>query len=57
VERAFLVQLTDDSDVGGRVVRGRVEHVRSGEAARFQSLTELAAFMHDVVQQFGRTSS
>lgn len=48
VSRAFLVQLAADCEPGGQVVRGRVEHVRSGEAMRFASLPELAAFMFDV---------
>ena len=37
-ERAFVVQFRGPS-------AGRVEHVRSGEAARFETRDELLAFM------------
>jgi hypothetical protein len=49
VGRAFLVQLASDCDPNGEAIRGRVEHVRSGEASRFCSLPELAAFMLGVL--------
>jgi len=55
VGRAFLVQLASDCDPGGDGVRGRVEHVRTGEAARFQSLPELLTFMLGVLKQTGNT--
>lgn len=51
VGRAFLVQLASDCDPAGDGVRGRVEHVRTGEAARFQSLPELVTFMLGVLKQ------
>jgi hypothetical protein len=54
VGRAFLVQLAGDCDPAGSAMRGRVEHVRSGEAARFQSLPELATFMLGVLRQVGK---
>jgi hypothetical protein len=57
VSRAFLVQLAADCEPGGQTLRGRVEHVRSGEAARFQSLPELATFMRDVLRQGAKASS
>jgi len=57
VSRAFLVQLAADCKPEGHIVRGRVEHVRSGEAAHFQSLPELAAFMLEVLRQGERASS
>ncbi len=45
VSRSFLVHLRTDADIPrGRVV-GRVEHVRSGDAAHFQSLDELMSFI------------
>ena len=42
--RRFLVQLRIDADLANGVCRGRVQHVRSGEAAHFDSLEELATF-------------
>ena len=43
--RAFVVQLRAETDIkAGRLI-GRVEHVVSGEAARFRSVHELLAFM------------
>jgi hypothetical protein len=41
-ERAFVVQFRGPS-------AGRVEHVRSGEAARFESREELLAFIDRVL--------
>lgn len=42
---AFVVQLRSDSDVPGRRLRGRVEHVKSGRSEQFASLDRLLAFM------------
>ena len=43
--RAFVVQLREETDIkAGRLI-GRVEHVVSGEAARFRSVHELLAFL------------
>jgi hypothetical protein len=42
--RRFIVQLRIDADPADGACRGRVQHVRSGEAAHFESLEELAAF-------------
>lgn len=42
--RRFVVQLRVDADATRGVHRGRVQHIRSGEAAHFDSLDELAAF-------------
>ena len=51
VHRAFVVQLRAETDVEqGRFV-GRVEHVVSGQAAQFQSLEELLAFIARVLTQ------
>ena len=44
MNRRFLVQLRMDADPSRGVYRGRIQHVRSGEAAHFDSLDELAAF-------------
>ena len=42
--RRFFIQLRADADPVCGVYRGRVQHLRSGEAAHFDSLDELAAF-------------
>lgn len=55
-QRAFLVQLDQiergesGADDGAA---GRVEHVRSGEASRFGSVSELIAFMGRVLGEQG----
>jgi hypothetical protein len=47
--RAFVVQLRWDADLGQGACAGRVEHVVSGAAATFRSLAELIAFVDDNV--------
>jgi hypothetical protein len=42
--RRFLIQLRADADPVRGVYCGRVQHLRSGEAAHFDSLDQLAAF-------------
>jgi hypothetical protein len=41
----FVVQLRANSDVRRRALRGRVEHVMSGQSEQFTSLADLLAFM------------
>lgn len=41
----FVVQLHSDSDPSQRRLRGRVEHVISGQSERFASLRALLGFM------------
>lgn len=43
--RVFVVHLRVDADPGHGVFRGRVQHVRSGDAAHFDTLDELGAFL------------
>ena len=43
--RAFRVHFRLDADLANDVCCGRVEHVRSGDAAHFANLQELVAFM------------
>ena len=49
VHWAFVVHLRMDSEVGQGRMAGRVEHVASGQAAHFDSLEELLAFMARVL--------
>lgn len=44
-EATFVVQLRSDSNVPDQDLRGRVEHVMSGESEQFASLAQLLAFM------------
>lgn len=44
-ERTFVIQLRTGSDFGRRRVRGRIEHVVSGDSEPFNSLEEAVAFM------------
>lgn len=44
-ERAFVVQLRAARVAQGEIFTGRVEHVSSGEAVRFESAAELLAFI------------
>jgi hypothetical protein len=50
VERAFVLQLSADAAPTPADLAGRVEHVRSGQAAHFRSLGELLAFLARVLQ-------
>ena len=47
--RAFVVQLRWDADVEHGDVRGRIEHLNSMQATRFESVEELVAFIARVV--------
>ena len=43
--RGFVVQLRLDADPASGIFRGRIQHLRSGDAAHFDSLEELAGFI------------
>lgn len=49
VQRAFVVQLHATAAVAQGQLTGRVEHVLSGQAAHFDTLDELLAFMAPVL--------
>jgi len=48
-QRAFVVQFRAETDIEQGRCTGRVEHVASGQAARFASFAELLAFMAQVL--------
>ena len=48
-ERAFVVQLRDQSDPAGELFVGRAEHMASGTAERFTSAADLLAFIAKVL--------
>jgi len=53
--QAFVVQFGRETDLDTGRMAGRVEHVVSGKAARFQSLDELVAFMREVLREVAST--
>ena len=53
---AFVVQFRRDIDVDTGPLAGRVEHVVSGQVARFQSLDELVDFMTSVLRTVAETT-
>jgi hypothetical protein len=50
VHRAFVIQLSADTDVEAGRVAGRVEHVVSGQATHFPSLEALLAFIASILR-------
>jgi hypothetical protein len=50
-DRAFVVQLRADSDVGREGISGRIEHVSSGTAALFDSVEVLLEFIRGTIAQ------
>ena len=50
-KRAFVVQIHADAKVEQGKWQGRVEHIESYQATRFQSLEELLAFMVKVLSE------
>jgi len=49
IDRAFVLQLADDADVGAGQVVGRAEHVVSGRTVHFATLDDLLAFVAGVI--------
>jgi hypothetical protein len=50
-DRAFVVQLRADVDLGRGLVSGRVEHVISGVTTLFESVEELIRCMRGAVER------
>ena len=48
---AFVVQFSRETALDTGRIAGRVEHVVSRKAARFQSVDELMAFMTEVLRE------
>jgi hypothetical protein len=55
--RAFVIQFHQNADIKAGRWEGRVEHVVSGQSARFHRLEELLAFFTEVLQAQERESS
>ena len=47
--RAFVVKIHIEADVAQNEVRGRVEHIVSGQSARFGTVEELGQFIVQVL--------
>jgi hypothetical protein len=54
--RAFVVQLRENADVERDQWVGRVEHITSGQATRFQSSEQLLAFVARVLTALAKQS-
>jgi prophage DNA circulation protein len=57
VRRAFVVQFQADTAVERGHLAGRMEHVVSGQAATFQSLETLLAFIAQVLHTESESSA
>ena len=51
VHRTFVVQFRAETDAAQGHVRGRIEHVTSGQAAAFRSWVEMQTFMVQILLQ------
>jgi hypothetical protein len=43
--RSFRIQFRAEADIAGGVCAGRIEHLRSGDAAHFSTIEELLSFV------------
>lgn len=50
-ERAFVLQFRTEAEIEQGPFTGRVEHVASGQAARFDSLEDLLGFLGRVLRE------
>ena len=50
-QRAFVVQLHGESKLAKGQFKGRVEHIVSGQSARFSTMKALKAFMQRVLAE------
>jgi hypothetical protein len=48
---AFVIQLWEETNVAAGRVEGRIEHIASTRAARFNSLDELVSFIASVLTE------
>jgi len=48
-QRAFVVQLHAESKIAKGQIKGRVEHIVSGQSTHFSSMKALKAFMQRVL--------
>jgi hypothetical protein len=53
IQCVFVVQVHADAAVAQEQVWGRIEHLVSGQATRFQSMEALVRFMEQVLREAG----
>jgi hypothetical protein len=51
---AFVIQFREETDIGTGRLEGRVEHIASTRAARFNSLDELLNFIATMLSEVKR---
>jgi hypothetical protein len=49
-QRAFVVQIHAEADMAQGEVRGRVEHIVTGQATRFETVEALVQFIMKVLK-------
>jgi hypothetical protein len=54
--QAFVVLFGRETAIDAGYIAGRVEHVVSGKAARFQSMNDLTAFMTAMLREVEETT-
>ena len=52
---AFVIQFRPETDIEARRFEGRVEHIPSCKAARFNSLDELLTFIASALSEVSNT--
>jgi hypothetical protein len=57
IQHAFVVQFAAETTLDATGITGRVEHLVSGQATRFQSVAALFAFMAARLQEVQQTST
>lgn len=50
-QRAFVVQIHAETDVAQGAIRGRAEHIVSGQATHFETVEALVQFIVQVLTQ------
>ena len=55
--KAFVVQFTRDASVTSGIFNGRVEHLSSGQRARFDSSDELVQLLRQLLDDLGKARS
>ena len=57
IQHAFVVQLAAETTLDATGITGRVEHLVSGQAIRFESVEALCAFMVARLQEVQQTTT
>ena len=57
IQHAFVVQFSAETALDATSITGRIEHLVSGQATRFQSVAALFAFMAARLHEVQQTST